>query len=343
MKNNTLLYFAWLLIIAVAVIILKYKTESTKFYGIADTREIVINSENPVEIKNVHVVPGQAITVGTLLIDLDRSELIMEINNVSHQLEELRANRRVRTGGLKSQANALKAQKEAKISEIDYKIKQLQAQYTINKELASELKSIQESKEQTNKTETQTPIQIKIESLHEALSLAIDPIQIKINMLEQELISTENPFKAQEERLEEELRLLLDEKNRLRIFAPVTGIIGSVNVKVDEKVSPFTPLLTLHPKSPSYIIGYINENVYNRVSMEQELTIVSLAGEEKETIGRVVGIGARIVEFPVRLKKRPDLQVWGREVQVEIPEDNDFLLGEKVVIIPLKMREESQD
>ena len=340
-NNNKLLYLVWLLIIAVAVIILKYKTESTKFYGIADTREIVINSENAVEIKNVHVVPGQAITKGTLLIALDRSELTLEINNVSHQLEELRANRRVSAEGLQSQTNALKAQKEAKISEIGYQIKQLQAQYTINKELASELRSIHKNKEERKKTEIKTPIQLKIESLKEALSLSINPIRIKINMLEQALISTENPFKAQEERLEKELTLLFDEKNKLYIFAPVTGIIGSVNIKLGEKVSPFTPLLTLHSKSPFYVKGYIHENVYNRVSVGQKLTIVSLASDDKETIGNVIGIGSRIVDFPVRLRKRPDVQVWGREVQVEIPEDNNFLLGEKVLIVPLRMREQS--
>ena len=48
--------------------------------------------------------------------------------------------------------------------------------------------------------------------------------------------------------------------------------------------------------------------------------------------GDVVGVGSRIVEYPVRLRKRQDIQIWGREVLIKIPENNAFLLGEKVRI-----------
>jgi hypothetical protein len=48
--------------------------------------------------------------------------------------------------------------------------------------------------------------------------------------------------------------------------------------------------------------------------------------------GEVVGIGTRIVEYPVRLRKVPEVQMWGREVNIRIPPNSGFLLGEKVVI-----------
>jgi len=341
MKNGKLLYFVWIVVIGIVLVILNYNGESTKFYGIADTREIVINAENAVEIKNIQVVAGQAITKGELLVDFDRPDLTMEINTISHQFEELRANRTVTTEGLQSQIQGLRAQKAAKISEIDYQIKELKARYAINKELASELKSIERENEKYGAIARKSPIQIKIESLETSLALAINPLEIEIAMLERELISTENPFKAREARLEKELNLLLNEKNRLYIFAPVTGIIGSVNVKRGEKIAPFTPLVTLHPKSPSCVKGYVHENLYSQVALKQEVAIVSLASEEKETQGEVIGVGSRIVEFPVRLRKRPDLQVWGREVEVKIPEDNTFLLGEKVLITPSSERGQS--
>jgi multidrug resistance efflux pump len=341
MKNSRLLYCLWIVVLGIVAVILNYNGESTTFYGIADTREIVVNAENAVEIQNVQVVPGQAISKGELLIDFDRPGLSMEINTISHQLEELRANRTVTTEGLQSQIQSLRAQKTAKISEIDYQIKELRAQYAINKELASDLKSIEKGNEDKGASARKSPIQIKIESLEKSLALAVNPLKIEIARLVRELTSTEDPFRAREERLEKELNLLLDEKNRLYIFAPVTGIIGSVNIKRGEKIAPFTPLLTLHPKSPSNVKGYVHENLYNQVALEQGVTIRSLTSEDKETRGEVVGVGSRIVEFPVRLRKRPDLQVWGREVEVKIPEDNTFLLGEKVLIIPSSERGQS--
>ena len=126
--------------------------------------------------------------------------------------------------------------------------------------------------------------------------------------------------------------MLVKEKNGLAICAPIKGVIGSVSFKEGEKVSPFSSILTLHTKSPSYVKGYIHENAYNRVAVKSKVKIVSLAGSNDKTIGEVVGVGSRIVEFPLRLRKRPDIQVWGREVQIKIPEENKFLLGEKILI-----------
>lgn len=339
--NNKLLYLVWFLAIGVVAVILNYRTNSFQFYGIADTREIIINTERAVEVKNIQVVSGQEIKKGNLLIELDRPELTMEINTLSHELEELRATHRVNTEGLRSQADALKAEKAAKISEIDYHIKQLKAQYAINQELTAELRSIDRSTEKRSSPALKSPLEVEIESLEKARALEINPLQINITRIEQELISSEKPFKAQEERLEQELHLRLEEKNNLYLFAPVSGLIGSVNIKRGERIAPFTPLLTLHPKSPSYVRGYIHEQVYHRVLRDQKVTIVSLTDEDKEAIGEVIGVGSRIVEFPVRLRKRPDVQVWGREAEIEVPEDNTFLLGEKVVITPVMTRDHS--
>ncbi len=62
------------------------------------------------------------------------------------------------------------------------------------------------------------------------------------------------------------------------------------------------------------------------------MMIASQADLQNNETGTVVGVGSRIVEYPVRLRKHPDLQVWGREVVIKIPENNQFILGEKVVI-----------
>jgi hypothetical protein len=59
-----------------------------------------------------------------------------------------------------------------------------------------------------------------------------------------------------------------------------------------------------------------------------------LSGHDKtnRTPGEIVGVGARIVEYPERLRKRPDILIWGREIIVRLPPENRFLLGEKVRI-----------
>ena len=61
-----------------------------------------------------------------------------------------------------------------------------------------------------------------------------------------------------------------------------------------------------------------------RLEKELEmLRMVTALSDGKRTIkGTVVGVGARFVPYPVRLRKHPDLQIWGREVHVRISDNN---------------------
>ena len=333
MRRSKLLYLAWVLAIVLLVaIVTTYKGRSTTFYGIAETRETIVNSENAVEIKKVHVVPGQAVGEGELLVELARPDLTMDINAISHQIDELKAQDSADIHELKTRANALRAQKAARISDINYRIKQLEAQYEINRELTSDLKSLGQTGKDRAQAPGRSPIEIEIENLKAALALSVEPMQIEIDMIEKSLATGENPLKIQAESLEEELSLLLDEKNKLFIFAQVSGVIGSVNVRERERVVPFSPILTLHTRTPSYVRGFIHEKAYSRISVGQRTRIASLADPGNRIIGNVIGVGSRIIEYPRRLKEMLAIPVWGREVLIKIHEDNRFLLGEKVLI-----------
>ena len=73
------LHLVWIVAVALIVMLsLGHRGESTKFFGIAETREIVINSENPVELKRMLVVAGQEIREGDLLVELDRPGLTLQ-------------------------------------------------------------------------------------------------------------------------------------------------------------------------------------------------------------------------------------------------------------------------
>lgn len=343
MKRSKLLYLSWVLaIVMLAAIITTYKNKSTTFYGIAETREIIINSENAVEIKKIHVMPGQAVKRAGLLVELARPELTMEINSISHQVDELRAQDSLDRHKMRTRIRALKAEKASRISKINFRIRQLEAQYAMNRDLTSDLKSLAQTDEDHVPGVNPSPIEIEIESLQTALALSVEPIQIEVNMLEQTLKSTENPLKIQVESLEKELFLLLEEKNKLFIFAQVSGMIGSVNVKEREQIAPFSPILTLHTKTPSTIRGFIHEKTYSRVSVGQKTRVISLADPGNSIIGEVTGVGSRIVEYPRRLKEMLAIPVWGREVLIRIHKDNRFLLGEKVLISLCDPCEEDQ-
>ena len=332
-KNIKFIYFAWAIAVGVIVFLtIMHQGESTEFYGIAETREITLSSENAVEINEIHVVPGQAVSNGELIVKLKNPALTMKINEISHMLEGLKAQDIVTTESINSQIAELEARKTALLNEINYKIKKLQAQYAINKQLSSGLKSLGNGPPTGIGNNTPNPIQLEIEGLEISRKLTIEPLKIKTNMLQRQLTSLEDPVTIRIALLEKELNLLLEEKKKLFIYAQISGIIGSVRCKQGEQIAPFETILTLHAKSPSYIRGYVHEFAYSKVTPGIKAKVTSLADRSNKLSGKVVGVGSRIIEYPLRLQKTPDVRVYGREVQIEIPEVNNFLLGEKVLI-----------
>ncbi|MFW5960769.1 MAG: HlyD family secretion protein [Chitinivibrionales bacterium] len=283
-----LLNIVWVILVGVVIYFSSmYTRESATFYGIAETKEIVVNTDNPVIIKKIHVVEGQKVKEGDLLVELERPELTMRITQE-------------------------KSQRQSRLRELRAELQSLRAQYSMNKKLSKGLRSI-ESEEKSDEI--------------------MNPIKIQINNLKREIAQILNASSvARKDTLKNETELLKEEMKKLNIRSEIDGVIGNVNFKRGENVSPFTPILTLHKKSPSYIKGYIHENAYNKVSIGQKVKIHSLTDRKNGIEGEVVGVGSRIIRYPRRLRKRPDIEIWGREVTVKIPEDNNLLLGEKVMI-----------
>ena len=121
----------------------------------------------------------------------------------------------------------------------------------------------------------------------------------------------------------------------MNVYAKFDGSIGSVLYKPGEQVPPFAPILTLHSSCPSFIKGYIHEELLNDVKIGQQVWIKSNgAADSKEAVqGIVESLGSRIVEYPVRLKLNPVVPVWGREAIIRLENHNPFLLSEKVLIL----------
>jgi len=330
MGRTKLLTLTWILaLLAVTQTSMKGKEETTSFQGIAETREVIVNSEEPVEIWNIHVVPGQEIKKGRVLVELERPELTMKINEISHQLDELKSQHLINKDEIRSQISQRKAEQSSIIGEIEHKIQLIQSHYRFNKEMVAGLKSISPKKEPFRMSGS---IAIEIDNLKKERQLTRKRLQTEIDDLNSKLASSEAPESIRQERLQKELELLYKEKKALLIRAPIDGVIGAIHCKSGEKISPFEPILTLHTRSPSYVRGYIHENIHNLASVGDNVHVASTTGELRSVDGQIVGVGSRIVEYPMRLKKRPEVQSWGREIEISLPDSNPFLMGEKVMI-----------
>jgi multidrug resistance efflux pump len=320
-------------IMVIVVITMMLRRESSSFYGIADAQEIIVNDDFAVEIQKIYVVQGQRVSAGDTLIQVKRPELDLKIAAISRELKELQSQKSAHVNLSRSEVLQLKSEQEALVSDLRSQISELEAQMETNKKLVSELRSIKKIDTGGEKNnDIANPVAIKIQQLKKALEMALDTSNISMGRLNNELSYQGDPLAERVKGLGNELNMLLEEKKESCKIAPISGLIGSVNFKPGEKVSPFTPICSLHTESPSYIRGYIHENAYSQVAVGQKVRVSSLANKQTEVAGDVIGVGSRIVEYPVRLRKNPEMLMWGREVTIKIPEANKFLLGEKVMI-----------
>lgn len=149
-----------------------------------------------------------------------------------------------------------------------------------------------------------------------------------------------DPLTLDIQQFEEEKSFLERQRNNLFVFAEIDGIVGSVNFKRGERAPAFSPIITILPDSPTFVQGYIYESQQSSVRPGSKVMIHSLTNTAASVKGKVVSVGSRFVEIPVRLAPTNQNQssgVWGREVVVEIPRNSTIILGEKVQISPIRV------
>ena len=319
------------LIVVGALIYFNFNLNSfnKSFYGIAENSDFVVSYGGLVEINKIHVVQGQTVQQGDTLIEVFRPELDERIRQITDQLITMRSQKTAAGFDSKALISQLEAEIKAKRAEIESQIKQIEIQYSINKSLTNELKSIQFEADSSSNI---NPTKVRINALRNDLELMINPLELRIEQIRTQSGSQENPFATQISNLEKETEKLEQEKKKLIVYAQGDGVIGTIAFKTGEIVSPYAPILILNSQTPAYITGFIHEDSYQNIQIKDLVQVQSLADKSKKLEGEVVGVGSSITEYPERLRKNIDVRLWGREVQVKVPRQNQLLLGEKVTI-----------
>ena len=151
-------------------------------------------------------------------------------------------------------------------------------------------------------------------------------------MEENLLASISGPNDIKSEILDTEIIQYEKENDRLSIHAPSDGLIGSVSCKEGENISAFSTLMNFYKHNPTLVKGYVHESMILEVKVGDELEVSSSLHPDVKIKGIVFGLGSRIVEIPERLRKIAEYKTYGREVLIKIPEENDFLQKEKVLL-----------
>ncbi|MBQ4437290.1 HlyD family efflux transporter periplasmic adaptor subunit [bacterium] len=332
-----LFVFITLLIAAVIGIIIYSGQETTNFQGFAESNETTINTEIPVSIKKVLVMEGDTVSKGQKLAEFESQDLAFRIAAIRTQLLQLEAKKGMSKAEIQSKILQNKAAERAVISELDSQIKTLENQLKINRELSGGLKSVRIKHDDSAKN----PIEIQIEALKSAKEERRKEFAETNRMYKRMLSEDYTPEKIETQKLTEELESLEKKNADMALYAPFSGIIGSVFnkngngervfLKGGEKVAAYSPVMSIINNEPSFVKGYIPESHFSAIKIGETVTITS-TNNKTPISGVVTGLGGRIIPLPSRLLKNQNLPLWGREIVVKIPENNGFILGEKVNI-----------
>lgn len=324
MKKNSFFWFTGILFILLLIINTQYFKGNRSFLGVSYSNPYTINSDRSATVLNTLVSPGETVTNGDTLITLYSPQLELDIEKLrkSNLLTESEIEEKNEL--LESELALFESEKEQRQQEINAEIKLLSQRLNLQQKLSGNETNLVEIN-QTNE------IQIQIESLQQQLSLELLAIDIRVNDVTQEHIFDISQIRARQELATQELAWKERMLNNLTRIAQNDGVVERVYVKPSEQVDSYTPLLSINPRHPTSVIGYLVGKKDRNRQIGDTVTVRSSQESSLITTGVITGFGS-VVALPAILQNSSSITTFGLEIYVKIPEKNPLPVGEKVII-----------
>lgn len=301
-----------------------FKGSGDASIGVAQSQEYKINSDKSALVKSIKVVPGQQVNEGDLLIELTSEALEIEIAKLVNRIAVLKSEREEKAKLAAAEISYIKAQNNITLEELDLEILQTTSELKMNEALTKDFVT-------TEKSTTDSPLEIKINSLKQQKKMHLMAQDIKIQDVLQESTTEQKLLENQIVLLESELALLMNEKSKLNKYASAAGVVKNVYVKAGEQVDAFTPLLEVNPKRPTTIIVYLVGKKSDVYPIGASVSVSSYDQRRNAVAGKVIGYGS-VNELPEILQKSTATKAFGQEVFIEVPAENFLANGEKVLV-----------
>lgn len=321
-------------VVATAALTWFFHGDRAEFRGIAEDSKAVVSSESAVEVLELLVQPGQIVKVGDTLVRLRSPELAMRLAEVQHDIEGATGDADMNQSESRRRAAQLRAEFASKRAELMGEIRNLSDLHTRNRSLLAGFKAMGLETLDTDST----GLQEQIRALHHQIAVEEAGMRNQVALLEGSKGSMNRLAASREQSLRNELALLREDEKRLVIVSTIAGVVDSINHHVGEKVSPFSPILTISGHRPALVRGYVHERVRTDLALGDSIEVLALGMRPAKVRGAVAGLGSRIVELPARMWKAPNVPLWGREVIVRIDTTNPLLQGEMVSVHRLEHR-----
>ena len=326
------IFYIVVVLIAGVVIFLanNFTKETDAITAQVEPQRIAISYQKPVRINALHVVPGQDVVEGDLLLEVDRPDLIYEIEKLEGDISRARLEKSDRVRQHLAELQILDTEKRQSLEKAELEITELQTRQDNTQQIIQRLQSFSEEEKNTFR-KRDSSINAEIEQAISYRDLQTRYYSLKRREMSESFQSDTSNRNFRISRLERELVLLEGEADQLKKYAPCTGTIGNVYWQTGELIQPYETIISVYEANPTLIKAYMN--VENRYEINVGDIVKVTAVDRKYSVeGTIIEIGSRIVGYPSRLLPRPDIELWGQEIFIRIPDGNEFLNGEKVIV-----------
>lgn len=327
-KLNSFYIFIFILFTSLLLINNRYFKGSSSFLGVTYAKEYKITSEKDAIIISTYVVPGQTVQLGDLLLELESPKLTLEIEKLRKEIGLMNSEKQEKEKLLESELELFKSEKKIIQGDIDSDIQLLEKEMNLNRSLTEE---ILEGRGTNISKDSLSAFQLEINSIRQKGLLKLEAIDIKMLDKKQDHQFDQSQIQARIDLAEQELEWKLLEKNNLNKYATFSGVIENVYVKPGEHIEAFSSLVSINPVHPSSVVGYLVGKKERDKTLGEEVIVRSLEHPGIEITGKIIGFGS-IVAVPEVLQKSTTVKAFGLEVFIEISEDNNFPVGEKIIV-----------
>ncbi|MFK7980835.1 MAG: hypothetical protein AB8G86_12695 [Saprospiraceae bacterium] len=329
MKRLNILYIFWLLLAVIALLLMNnfVNTSKTMVFGMADTEGQILNYDSPVVVDKIYVRSGSQVKAGDTLMLLKRPELEREktlkskqiqtnsaesaavVQNINESIEKLRSQFLLKSGEIRSQIGVLTKEEKAQAA----------------------LRKIVNGGDDNN-SPTKSIIVEKIEALRQLHLVEQQRYNSQLKELKQGQLAQSSIYLSKTTTVEQEIDFLNQAKDKLVLLAPIDGFIESIFV-FENQISPqYNQLLKINPQKPNQVKGFLPESLDITYRLGDTVEVYAVRRPEIKSKAILIGSTPQLTQLPSRLKKFQTISTWGRELYISLPVENDFFIGEKVII-----------
>ncbi|MEQ1976604.1 efflux RND transporter periplasmic adaptor subunit [Xenorhabdus sp. SGI240] len=269
MKKRTLFTILLIIFLIAMAVLFRSHSQELLLQGEVDAPEVIIASKAMGRVVNVHVVRGDSVKTGQLMVSLDSPELAAKVAAVQAARDQARAKLEL----------SLRGTREENIRNLAATFAQAQSEYTNAQREFDRLKNMS-TKGYVSATDLDNARNARDIAYQKRLGAKAQLDEGKNG----DRIELRQQLQAALNEAEENLRELQIQNDDLQVKAPVEGEVGPLPAEVGQLFNANSPLATLVRISQAYFVYNLREDILAGVRKGDKikLSVPALGNKEIE-------------------------------------------------------------